>query len=149
MSCRVNSMSKSHGRVIIPVLFIGLLLPIIVPVAGQQPLDGFRGNPVASHPSRSPTTSGDWPGEFTFVRIVYDSPDPPYNEYNNWFGGAWKVDYPDADENFMMGIREWAGSNLHLAGRPVHLRATDEHLFDYPFAYIVEPGHMELTDEDV
>lgn len=141
-------MFKSRGKVRNPVLFLLLCLPIILPVEGQEQLDGFRGNPFPTHPSRVPTTKGNWPGEYTFVRLIYDSPDPPYNEYNNWFGGAWRVDYPDADENFMMGIREWAGSNLRLAARPVQLRATDEHLFDYPFAYIVEPGHMELTDRD-
>jgi hypothetical protein len=130
------------------VLFLFLFLPIILPVAGQDQLNGFLGDPYPTHPRRVPP-KGDWPGEYTFVRIIYDSPDPPYNEYNRWFGGAWRVDYPDADENFMMGIREWAGSNLRLAAQPVQLRATDPHLFDYPFCYIVEPGHMELTNEDV
>jgi hypothetical protein len=47
----------------------------------------------------------------------------------------------------MTGIHEWVGTNLRLSGGPVQLRPTDERLFDYPFAYIVEPGHMELTDQ--
>jgi hypothetical protein len=28
------------------------------------------------------------------------------------------------------------------------LRATDERLFHYPLVYIMEPGHMELSDEE-
>lgn len=84
-------------------------------------------------------------GEFTFVRIVYDSPHSPYNF---GFGGAWRVDFPEADQHFMSGIREWVGTNLRLSRGPLQLRPTDEKLFDYPLAYIVEPGHMELTDED-
>src|SRR5262245_5803539 len=139
-------MCKSLGKVRIPVLFLFLLALIILPVEGQVQSNGFLGDRNPTHPPRV-LPKGDWPGEYTFVRIIYDSPDPPFNEYNRWFGGAWRVDYPDADENFMMGIREWAGSNLRLAAQPVQLRATDEHLFDYPFCYIVEPGHMELTDE--
>jgi hypothetical protein len=139
-------MYTSRGRLAILLLLIPFLLLILFSAAGQQEFERFRRNPVPARSSHLP--EGNWPGEFTFVRIVYDSPDPPFNEYNYGFGGAWRVDYPAADDNFMMGIREWAGSNLYLAARPVHLRATDEHLFDYPFAYIVEPGHMELTDED-
>lgn len=84
-------------------------------------------------------------GEFTFVRIIYDSPHSPYN-YG--YGGAWRVDFPEADKHFMSGIREWVGTNLRLSGGPVQLRPTGESLFNYPLAYIVEPGHMELSDKD-
>ena len=137
-------MSKLRHRLVVPLILVVLLLPFLMPVAGQQQqADRFQGDPFPSHPRKF--TDGDWPGEYTFARIVYDSPHSPYNR---WFGGAWRVDYPEADYNFMMGIREWAGSNLHLSGRPVQIRPTDERLFDYPFAYIVEPGHMELSDED-
>ena len=138
-------MSKSQCRLAIPVLQILLLLLLLLPASGQQQFEGFGDNRASTRPSRLPTTESERPGEFTFVRIVYDSPHSPYN-YS--FGGAWRVDYPEADENFTMGIREWAGSSLYLSNPPVHLRATDDRLFDYPFAYIVEPGHMELTDED-
>jgi len=136
-------MSRLRHHVVVPLLLAFLLLPFLMPVVGQQQLDPFQGDPFPRHPRAF--TDGDWPGEYTFARIVYDSPHSPYNR---WFGGAWRVDFPEADYNFMMGIREWAGSNLHLSGRPVQIRPTDERLFDYPFAYIVEPGHMELSDED-
>ena len=109
------------------------LFALILPVLAQR----------TPQPVRPPVNS--LKGEFTFVRIVYDSPHSPYN-YS--FGGAWRVDFPAADENFMSGIREWVGTNLRLSGGPVQLRATDEQLFDYPFAYIVEPGHMELSDRE-
>jgi len=136
-------MSKSRHIVVIPLLLACLLLPFLMPVVAQQPLEPFRGNPYPRRPRTF--TDGDWPGEYTFARIVYDS---PHSQYERWFGGAWRVDYPEADYNFMMGIHEWAGTNLHLAGRPVQIRPTDERLFDYPFAYIVEPGQMELSDDD-
>src|SRR3954470_13777732 len=108
----INPMSKSRHPLVVPLLAGLLLLPLLMPVVGQQQIEPFRGNPFPSHPR--PFTDGDWPGEYTFVRIVYDSPHSPYNR---WFGGAWLVDYPEADYNFMMGIREWAGSKLFLSGR--------------------------------
>ena len=85
------------------------------------------------------------PGEYAFARIMYSSPHSPYNA---WFGGAWRVDYPEADYNFMEGIHLWASTNLHLASQPVQIRPTDPKIYDYPFVYIVEPGHLELTDSD-
>ena len=139
-------MFKTRGHAIIPLVFGLLFLVSFIPGMGQQPLSGFEnGAPTGSaHPTQLPT--GPYhPGEYTFARIVYDSPHSPYN---NWFGGAWRVDYPEADINFMEGIHLWAGTNLRLGTQPVHLRATDERLFDYPLAYIVEPGHMELADRD-
>jgi len=139
-------MSSSIVRKTVAAFFLAFsLLITLLPSVGQQPLSGFEDGNVTSRyrPTQLPAKT-KLNGEFTFARIVYDSPHSPYNQ---WFGGAWKVDYPEADENFTEGILEWAGTNLLLA-RPVQLKPTDRRLFDYPFAYIVEPGHMELTDTD-
>jgi Domain of unknown function (DUF4159) len=137
----------SANRVTIGVtlfLLVLLLVSALIPAAGQHRLEGFRGG-APPRPKRPPIGDVERVGEFAFVRIVYDSPHSPYN----WtFGGAWRVDFPEADEHFMIGIREWMGTNLRLSAEPVHLRATDERLFDYPLAYIVEPGHMELSDQE-
>jgi hypothetical protein len=127
------------------LLLASVFLLTIAPGVGQQQNQGFSGLANGpSRPTRLPTT-GNRIGEYTFARIIYDSPHSPYNQ---WFGGAWRVDYPEADINFMEGIHLWAGTNLFLSSNPVQIRATDPRLFDYPFSYIVEPGHMELTDED-
>ena len=139
-------MSQRRYRLGIVFLLIAIVVSLPKLSKAQRQFEGLTRNPTSSH--QLPTQQGDWPGEYTFVRIIYDSPDPPFNEYNRYFGGAWRVDYPDADENFTMGIREWAGSNLYLSAQPVQVRATDERLFNYPFAYIVEPGHMQLTNAD-
>jgi hypothetical protein len=134
-------------RQALTALFVFLILPILIPAAGQRRLEEFRGGALTSppRPSRSPTDGGAQSGEFTFARVVYDSPHSPYNVS---FGGAWRVDFPEADENFITGLREWVGTNLRVSARPVQLRVTDERLFDYPLAYIVEPGHMELSDQE-
>ncbi len=136
----------STTRQIVAAFFVTLLVLVtLLPSLGQQPLSGFEDGNVTSRyrPTQLPSKSNIF-GEFTFVRVVYDSPHSPYNQ---WFGGAWRVDYPEADENFTEGIHAWASTNLRLA-RPVQLKPTDRRLFDYPFAYIVEPGHMELSEVD-
>jgi len=135
-----------HLRLLTLLLLAAVPLLTLLPGTGQQRLSGWQRGVTSPAARRNRAPNGvDRPGEFTFVRVVYDSPHSPYN---TWFGGAWRVDFPEADVNFMEGIHLWAGTNLLLASNPVHLRATDQRLFDYPFAYIVEPGHMELSDAD-
>jgi hypothetical protein len=83
-------------------------------------------------------------GEFTFTRTIYRS---PYSYGRRW-GGAWATDFPEADDHFSVGIREWAGTNLNVSQRPAQVEIMDERLFDYPLIYFVEPGFMELNDEE-
>lgn len=117
----------------------------LTPASGQRRLEGLlRGNVgrAGSASSLSATPSG----EFTFARLVYNSPNSPYGR---WMGiGAWAVDFPEADEHLISGIRDWAGTNLNISPRPEQLPIMDERLFDHPFMYIVEPGYMELSDEE-
>ncbi|HST22825.1 MAG TPA: DUF4159 domain-containing protein [Blastocatellia bacterium] len=82
------------------------------------------------------------PGEFTFVRTIYSSGFSGFRE------GSWAVDYPEADYHFIVGIRDWAGTNLNISDEPKQLRILDDQLFDNPLIYFVEPGYMELSDEE-
>ncbi len=133
-----------------------LLLPAIVCVVaavailnntatGQRRLRGLEPDPT---PRRMFSPQSGYPetgGEFTFARAVYDS---PYSPYNRWLGGSWTVDFPEADEHFIVGVREWGGTNLNLSSRPEQVKLLDERLFDYPFLYMVEPGFLELSPEE-
>src|SRR5215212_1526039 len=125
------------------------------PPGGGSPSGGrtpFGGGPPRQRPPDSLTSDGPArsaapagpAGEFTFTRTIYRS---PYSYGRRW-GGAWATDFPEADDHFSVGIREWAGTNLNVSQRPVQVEIMDERLFDYPLIYIVEPGYMELNDEE-
>ena len=138
-------MFNARYHAVAALLVAVLFLPALISGVTQQQRGSLQVPPA---PSRRPNPSlnDDAPArEFTFVRLVYDSPHSPY-QYS--FGGAWKIDFPEADQHFVEGIREWAGTNLRISSRPIQLRATDERLFQYPLVYIVEPGHMELSNEE-
>lgn len=75
---------------------------------------------------------------FTFVRIRYTS-------YGGW--QRWDTDWPDSDLNFPYRLHEL--TSLEVASKPIILDLTDEKLLDYPFIYIIEPGMMMLTDDEV
>jgi len=146
---------------LLPLVFLSLAL---TPATGQRPeREGggpppgggrpFGGEPPFGRGRPSRRFVPDVPeagaaarpgGEFTFTRMVYHS---PYSYGRRW-GGAWATDYPEADNHFITGIREWAGTNLNVSGKPERLEIMDARLFEFPFVYFVEPGYMELSDEE-
>jgi Domain of unknown function (DUF4159) len=75
---------------------------------------------------------------FTFVRIRYSS------WRRRW---AWQTDWPDSDRNFLYRLQEL--TSIKCAPDEVILELTDPRLFDYPFIYIVEPGDLTFSDEEV
>ena len=116
-----------------------LLFLLLAPIEAQNPFDDFRN--FRQRPTLvRPEATGPSFGEFTFARTIYDS---PYGGYRR--RGMWAVDFPEADNNLIVGLREWAGTNLKIAHRPEQVEIMDERLFDYPFIYFVEPGFLELS----
>lgn len=102
--------------------------------------------------------------EFYFTRLIYSEngymrrwgtmPRPaPYTcpEFGgrNFFppqGWGWATDYPGADCKFMGGIHRLTGMRVYES--PHVMSIMDEDLFQYPFAYIVEPGGMFLSQKE-
>jgi hypothetical protein len=79
---------------------------------------------------------------FTFARIRYDS-----NSRRSWSGGGWMTDVPESDLNFSYRLQQITSLRVNPDGKI--LRITDPDLFHYPFIYIVEPGRLTFTDEEV
>jgi hypothetical protein len=75
---------------------------------------------------------------FTFVRIKYSS---------DWRRDKWTTDFPDSDVNFSFRLQQMTSLKVEPNGKILEL--TDKELFNFPFIYIVEPGDMALTDEEV
>ena len=80
-------------------------------------------------------------GEYTFARLRYGSGGYGWRQ-------SWTTDYPKADEQFLIGLRNWVQSSLDLSRDPTTVPPSVKELSKYPFIYAVEPGHMLLTTED-
>jgi len=78
---------------------------------------------------------------FTFVRIQYDS------YFGRGFGGGWRTDWPDSDLNFSYRLQQL--TTLKVNPEPISLRLTDKRLYDYPFIYMIEPGRLLFSEEEV
>ncbi|XZE50377.1 DUF4159 domain-containing protein [Planctomycetaceae bacterium SH248] len=59
----------------------------------------------------------------------------------------WLVDFPESDLNLPHRLRELTSMEVHPESVIVEL--TDENISDFPFLYLIEPGQMALTDEEV
>ena len=79
---------------------------------------------------------------FTFARIRRDR--APYGSYT---AGWWWTDFPDSDLNLSYRLQQMTSMKVNPDGRV--FRLTDKELFDYPWIYMVEPGRLQLRDEEV
>jgi len=107
------------------------LMSLLGPMAGaEQSLEGMDRRGVPDW-EIDPAFKKD---AFTFARL-----EPRYHR-------RWLTDFPDSDLNFSFRLHEM--TSLLVNPYPVTLTITDPALRDYPFVYIVEPGYMELTEEE-
>jgi hypothetical protein len=82
--------------------------------------------------------------EFTYARIRFHmTPDAIYVREV-----PWHHDYPYGDEAFPAFLKEV--THVHTAHNAFQIVDIDSpELFKYPFAYLCEPGYLELNDKDV
>ncbi len=87
---------------------------------------------------------------FTFVRVEYDSIGGYGESWYSYDGRdweRWETDYPEAEENFLVRIKQL--STIKVNPKPISLRLTDERIFSYPFLYMCDPGWQLLSDDEV
>ena len=119
-----------------------------------------RGYPEQRYDNRAGVP--DWENDkefsndvFTFVRIRYSS---GYGGRGGrgrrggrggrgFSGGNWATDYPDSELNFSYRLHQLTSMEVNPDG--VILDLTNPELFNYPFIYIVEPGRLVFSEEEV
>ena len=90
---------------------------------------------------------------FTFVRIQYSTGyggggyGRGRGRGRGFGGGSWATDYPVSDWNFSFRLHQLTSMEVDPEG--VILELTDPELVNYPFIYIVEPGRLVFSEEEV
>ena len=104
-------------------------------------------------PGRPHRSDIAYDGQFTFVRLRWGS-DLSSSLFGGGFGGgrrgfssAWNHDYPRAEQNLSRIIDEVTGVHIRLDGSLI-LTLDDPELFNYPIAFMWEPGFWNLTDRE-
>ena len=84
-------------------------------------------------------------GRFTFVRLRWGSDFG--SSRRGGFSSAWNHDYPRAEQHLSLILKELTALDIHLDGSLV-LTLDDPELFNYPIAFMWEPGFWNLTDTE-
>ena len=83
-------------------------------------------------------------GQFTFVRLRWDS---GFGYSRGGWGAAWNHDLPRAEQHLAMIVRELTLLDIRPDGSRI-LALDDPDLFNYPIAFMWEPGFWNLTDPE-
>ena len=81
---------------------------------------------------------------FTFARIKYSV------DGTHGLGKTehrWAIDFPASDLDLSFRLQQMTSMKVDPDGRV--LKITDKELFDFPFLYIVEPGRLTFTEEEL
>jgi hypothetical protein len=113
---------------------LGLLL-IGVPLSAVQ----------SDVPRHAQVTDEGYDGRFMFVRLRWGS-DYGFSRRGG-FGSAWNHDYPRAEQHLSLIARELTAINVRTDTNLV-LALDDPELFNYPIAFMWEPGFWNLTDRE-
>ncbi len=125
-------MKRSALRIALPLLALVAIVGVGLAQRGWDWQDERRGVPEWNN---DPAFSTD---VFTFVRVRYTS----------WGrDGAWRTDYPDSDLNFSFRLQQLTSLKVDPKGKILEL--TDDELFDFPFIYMIEPGGLIFSDDEV
>src|SRR5215510_761834 len=82
--------------------------------------------------------------EFVYARIRYHMTSDAWRVREV----PWHHDYPYADETFPTVLGEVTAVKTTSASYKI-VDIDSPELFDYPFAYLCEPGYLELNEKDV
>lgn len=105
---------------------------------------------IASHSTGTPewtNTPGFEKDVFTFTRIIYRRAPNGSGISGTSSPWGWITDFPDSDLNLSFRVQQVTSIRTDPEGRVIRL--TDPVLFDYPWIYMVEPGGLQLKDEEI
>jgi hypothetical protein len=140
------------------LLALPILLSLSIALLAQETAREERQIPGAETPMWT-NPKGFEKDVFTFVRIRYSTGNRTFHP-SDYFGGfgrgrgrgsrgswRWRTDYPDADLNFSFRLQQMTSLKVDPYCRVLEI--TDPELFRFPFIYIVEPGDLTFTSEEV
>ena len=110
------------------------------------------GSPL-SGPGASQDSNAPYDGGFHFMRIQYSSArggggGGGFGRRRGGGGAMWAHDYPRADYNFLAILKETTNVFTNRNSSNV-VGLSDPELFNYPVAYIVEPGAWRPSETDI
>jgi hypothetical protein len=138
-----SGIEKGHLRWLVLLPLAGALAAsVVLAQRNAREADERRGGDVPNWKVDPPFKKD----VFTFVRIKYSVDGSKRGGFGHTYE-RWKIDFPDSDLNFSFRLQQVTSIKVDPEGKILEL--TDKELFDYPFIYIVEPGKLTFTEQEV
>jgi hypothetical protein len=128
-----------NGAFVSRAALVGLIVCIAGGVAFAQRFGGRNRRPQLDVEVQGNTP---YDGRFTFVRLRYGT-SMGYRHIGNG-GYPWSHDYPDGEVHFSKILDEITLLRIRTDGSNI-LSIDDPELFNYPVAYMAEPGYWGAT----
>ncbi|MEY2881749.1 MAG: hypothetical protein RLZZ15_4129 [Verrucomicrobiota bacterium] len=93
------------------------------------------------------TGTPNWTNPKTFEKDVFTFTRVRRGRAPGMPGGSWATDTPDSDLNLSFRLQQMTSIKVNPDGR--FLKLTDKDLSDHPFIYMVEPGSLYLSEEEI
>jgi hypothetical protein len=128
--------------VVIGVALAAVTTAAVAGVASSTPQRFGRGRQFDQGPPVEYQGNTPYDGRFVFVRLRYDS--------GGYFRRMppWSHDYPRGEVHFTKILKEITLTNARTDGSNI-LSLDDPELFNYPVAYMCEPGYWSMNDKEV
>ncbi len=135
-------MSGLRHRALAPVFAAGALLSCAGWLVAQRAYRGVVMPPESLWSMLEPPGSGR-PAEFILARMAYT------DLYADRVLDTrpWQIDTPAAERHFLEGLQRL--SAIDARPNETYVHPDEPQVFDYPFLYVVEAGHWDLTVSEV
>ena len=126
------------------LLAVGLVIASVgIGAAGVQRFRGGGG--FDQGPPMEVRGNTPYDGQFVFIRLKYDT--GGFGGFRMRQGPPWSHDYPRGEVHFMKIMENITLLHPRTDGSNI-LALDDPELFNYPVAYMCEPGFWTLTDKE-
>lgn len=123
------------------------LTTVSAPAAEERPGDRRAARQGGAPIVLSPQQAAREYHEFYFTRGMYSDGGRGFRRGRGFGYGSWAIDYPKADQQFMVVLDRLIDIDNSPLDNAVSL--ADPDLRRFPFLYILEVGGMYMTDEEV
>jgi len=132
---------------LIGIVLAGLTAASVAAVARAEPQRFPGGGRQQRYDPLLDHLQGNTPydGRFVFVRLRYQT---GFGSGRRGGGPPWSHDYPRGEVHFTQILKEITYANPRMDGSNI-LMLDDPELFNFPVAYMAEPGFWTMTDREV
>jgi len=143
---RNSTSSNTRGRVSTIWIVVAVCLFATFALAQRPPRKPSSNGPRVTE---APENAEDLSGRFTFARARFEVGMGRWSPFLGDGGPPWSHDYPVAGRHLMKIMTELSKADVTVDKNEPIFAFDDPEIFKYPFVYLCEVGHMDLSEKEI